>query len=99
MRVTGYVDGVLYTVETDPAVAPTETRGIIVNAPDTLVARLSTYVGEEVSVTPVGPSVTGTFDTDTGVLGLLMALTEVVAVGDGPDLLNDETSDNQPKVH
>lgn len=86
--VEGYIDRVSYAVEVGHP--DDEVAGYRITAGSTsALAVLRAHDGEDVEITPVGPTITADAGTAEGVLAILTGHTEVTGVegDDVPDLL------------
>ena len=91
MRVTGYIDQILYTVET--SASATGDMGVVTSAsPEVVVRTLREGVDTECAITPVGPFIKGSLDTEKGVLAILLANTTVIGTLGAPDLDEENAS-------
>ncbi len=82
--VTGFIDSVAYSA-TVGGIGPDEG---VVSGTRTVMSLLRLHEGQEVLVTPTGPTVTVDLHDEKAVLGALHALTTVSeVVGDAPEVI------------
>jgi len=84
ITVEGYIDAVSYAVQIDPE-QRNQRHGVLVDPPNSVIALVAVYDGEEALLTPTGPVVTIDRNDAMGVLGALHAHSDVTSVvGDLP---------------
>lgn len=99
-RITGYLDGVAYTVEMDADGVPDDESGCITHAsPPLALAAVIARDGLVLDVMTPGPSVTVTIDEPIGVLAALIDAGEVVAVSGDPIPGYDDASVRDDAEH